>query len=53
VDWGIIIKPLMDGDVDEALEAIEWVKQDKSRHIQRYNDSPDERKYSRHAGTRF
>jgi hypothetical protein len=53
VDWGIIIKPLMDGDVDEALEAVEWVKKDKARHIQRYEDQPEDRQYSRHAGTRF
>lgn len=53
VDWGIILKPLMDGDVDLTLEAIDWVAKDKAWHIKHYNDDPASAKYSRHAGTRF
>jgi hypothetical protein len=53
VDWGIIIKPLVYGDVDECLEAIDFVKGRYERLMQLDKEDPDFSRYGQHAGTDF
>jgi len=55
VDWAIIIKPLMYGDVEECLDCIEYVA-DKTNRQRRafFSDGDDDvAKYAVHSGTRF
>lgn len=56
VDWGIIIQPLMDGDVDGVLEAINWVAEKDRNSValrKMFDEDPSRFQYGRHVGTRF
>jgi len=51
VDWAIIIKELMYGDIDGTLEAIQWVSEDRKRNRDWYDKDPTS--YATHSKTMF
>jgi hypothetical protein len=52
VDWGIILKPLMHGDIEEAIDGVEYIK---DRYARYGNIDADDgmMKYGQHSGTDF
>ncbi len=53
VEWGVVIKNLMYGDVDSAIEDIEFYADKKKTAIARFNDDPGYYQSARHVGTMF
>ena len=53
VEWGIIIKSLMYGDVDEAIEDIRFLRERNLNRKNFFDEHPERHDYTSHVGTRF
>lgn len=53
VDWGVVMRELFDGDIEEAMEGMTWLHNDRQRNIEWYDSNPEFHGEAYHVGTRF
>lgn len=51
VDWTCIIRPMMDGDIEDTLQSIAWVGEDRGPRLKWYDDQPEFFGKATHVGT--